>query len=111
LADRGLHDRLLQGSGSSITIQPAKICQVVVWAGKEPLMTITLTGSPSDCPESRSEPGDPPPSTLFEAFLIAIVLVAITRVPVARRSEIESDEFGYLEQIRTFRPPSSTRSS
>jgi hypothetical protein len=63
-------------------------------------MSVATTGLPDVYQESRSEPGDPSPSALLRAFLIALILVAVTRLPVARTSAIESDEFGYLEQVR-----------
>ena len=63
-------------------------------------MSITPTGSPDLCPEEQFEPGDSSPSALLLAFLFAFLLVAVTRLPVARSCAIESDEFGYLEQIR-----------
>ncbi|MGO9597394.1 MAG: hypothetical protein ACLP7Q_05170 [Isosphaeraceae bacterium] len=65
-------------------------------------MSIPPTGSPDLYTEEQHEPGDSSPSALLQAFLIAFLLVAATRLPVARSCAIESDEFGYLEQIRAY---------
>lgn len=68
-------------------------------------MSITSTGTPEVCPESRNERDDPSPWAFPRAFLIAFFLVVVTRLPVARSCPAESDEFGYLEQVRAYAFP------
>src|SRR4051812_27357820 len=47
-----------------------------------------------------SRPVDPDPASVAWAALIALAVVVVTRLPVARGWAIESDEFGFLDQIR-----------
>jgi hypothetical protein len=47
-----------------------------------------------------SEPVDPDPATIAVAAAIALAVVVLTRLPVARGWAVESDEFGFLDQLR-----------
>ena len=47
-----------------------------------------------------SEPVDPDLAEMAWAAVIALAAVVLTRLPVARGWAIESDEFGFLHQIR-----------
>jgi hypothetical protein len=47
-----------------------------------------------------SRPVDPDPASVAWAAVIALAVVVLTRLPVARGWAIESDEFGFLDQMR-----------
>jgi hypothetical protein len=63
----------------------------------------TLCTSPVSTPENRStlRPTDPSISQIVQAIALALLFVFLTRFPVARPYAVESDEFGFLAQIRT----------
>jgi len=68
--------------------------------GKEPLMSSTPNTLASLDPESTPRPSDPPLSAVLTALAIALALVFLTRLPVARPWAMDSDELGFLGQIR-----------
>jgi Dolichyl-phosphate-mannose-protein mannosyltransferase len=51
-------------------------------------------------PETPRLPSDPTVFAVVIALVISLVLVFLTRLPVARPWAMETDEFGFLEQIR-----------
>jgi hypothetical protein len=53
--------------------------------------------SPAEISET---PTDPSGGAILKALVIALALVLLTRLPVARHRPVESDEFGFLEQVR-----------
>ena len=48
--------------------------------------------------EPAASVSDPAPGALLGALVLALVLVCLTRLPVARPGPVESDEFGFLDQ-------------
>jgi hypothetical protein len=60
----------------------------------------TISGSPFSSAETPEVPTDPTAGAILKALGIALILVLLTRLPVARHGPIESDEFGFLEQVR-----------
>jgi hypothetical protein len=51
------------------------------------------------------EPTDPSAKSVLFAILLAIAVVGVTRTPVARLAPLDSDERGFLAQVRLFRFP------
>ena len=69
--------------------------------GKEPhLMNGNTTKSPGLDPATPPHPSDPTVFAVVIALVMSLVLVFLTRLPVARPWAMETDEFGFLDQIR-----------
>ncbi len=64
-------------------------------------MTIADTKLRLTNPSATIPTRDPGRREIFTAALIAVLFVFVTRLPVARAGPIETDEFGYLEQVAT----------
>jgi hypothetical protein len=60
----------------------------------------TIRSPQPACPVAANEISDPSAGTCLKAGVIALFLVFLTRLPVARAWPLESDEFGFLEQIQ-----------
>jgi hypothetical protein len=60
----------------------------------------TIPASPSSSAEAAEVATDPSAAAILKALGVALVLVFLTRLPVARAWPAESDEFGFLEQVR-----------
>jgi len=63
-------------------------------------MNGNTTKSPGLDPATPRLPSDPTVFAVVIALALSLVLVFLTRLPVARPWPMETDEFGFLEQIR-----------
>jgi hypothetical protein len=68
--------------------------------GKEPLMSSTTTDRPGLLPETTPRPSDPSLLAVGKALAVTLALVFLTRLPLARPWAMETDELGFLDQIR-----------
>jgi hypothetical protein len=66
----------------------------------EPMMSTGLARS-SDRAEPRAALEEPSAASIGIALATAFLLVALTRLPLARTQPLESDEFGFLDQVAT----------
>lgn len=67
--------------------------------GMEPRMSNSTETSLDPGFDTISSESDPSPATVLAALVLALALVFLTRLPVARPGPMESDEFGFLDQI------------
>ena len=63
-------------------------------------MNVKTTRIPGHDPAIPPRPTDPTFLAVVSALVMSLVLVFVTRLPVARPWPMETDEFGFLDQIR-----------
>src|SRR3954462_11938446 len=68
--------------------------------GRSPMRSLSTTHPGDRDTHVGARPVDPDRASIARAAAIALAVVVLTRLPVARSWAIESDEFGFLDQMR-----------